>query len=205
MPVTLDHIDHLVLEGDEEVHHGNELVALSHLKLGLNFLYSQVSKVESVVLARLDPSKEVWALGNAPFLDGIPQGLIVCSFHWYAVSACNYVHLVGWLTNGHDKPKAREYVEHVAPSMYLFRNKIGAHFALSSPSPKDSQADLERSTMFGVSWYRDRFYAGAYNLSVRRKGQSSSSRTDMRWSLTEMHELLRARFGEEAKPAGEEA
>ncbi len=63
-------------------------------------------------------------------MKGIPQDLVACYFHWYAVTVCNYAKLVGWLANDGDSIKAREYMERVLPQVYLWRHKVAAHFAI---------------------------------------------------------------------------
>jgi len=132
--------------------------------------------------------------GNAPQLHGIPQHLVACAFHWYSVTACNYVRLVGWLVNGGDTAKATEYLKHVLPEVYVWRNKVGAHFARTFPRGKDTPADLAKSVMFPISFDDDAFYAGSLVLVMTSKGQRSSSRKDMRWSLTHTHQQLSTRY-----------
>ena len=70
-------------------------------------------------------------VGNAPPLKGVPQGLIACSFHWYATSACNLVRLVGWLGQEQNSKKADAYVGRVIPNVRIWRNKVAAHFAIT--------------------------------------------------------------------------
>jgi hypothetical protein len=132
--------------------------------------------------------------GNAPQLQGIPQDLVACAFHWYSVTACNYARLVGWLVNGGDIAKATEYLKHVIPGVYVWRNKVGAHFARTSPRKEDTPADLAKSVIFPISFDDDAFYASSLVRGMSSRGQKSSSRKDMRWSLTHTHQELARRY-----------
>ena len=131
-------------------------------------------------------------------MKGIPQDLVACSFHWYAVTVCNYAKLVGWLANDGDSIKAREYMERVLPQVYLWRHKVAAHFAIIDPQTKgrhpDTAADLAKGVMFTLSFDDDAFYANSLGLTMTQKGKSSTSRHDMRWSLTYTHRNLISRY-----------
>ena len=173
--------------------HGNELGSLKTLAVGLTFLNSKIEKIEAEVIGRLPDNDESVKYGNAPLLDGLPMELVACACHWYSVSACNYVRLVGWLVTGGDTAKAADYLKQILPEVYLWRNKVGAHFARSDPR-KDTLADLKMSVMFPISWQGDAFYAGAMTLTVGSQGNLSSSSNDMRWSLTNTHRQLHERY-----------
>jgi len=119
---------------------------------------------------------------------------VACAFHWYAVTVCNYIRMVGWLTYGQNPTNARKYVERVIPAVYVWRNKVAAHFAVPDPKKEDSAADLAMSVMFPISFYDNAFYAGLLKLSIGEGGKSSTSRGDMRWSLTHTHYDLTPRY-----------
>lgn len=192
--MMLDYIDKLQLSGDEANRYRNELRSLSYLSKGLHYLYGQVKSSEATVSSRLNPKMLVSMSGNAPQLQNIPQGLVACAFHWYSVSACNYVRLVGWLVNGGDTAKATGYLKRVLPQVYVWRNKVGAHFARTDPKKEDTSADLVKSVMFPISFDDDAFYASSHVLVMTRGGQKSSSRKDMRWSLTHTYQELASRY-----------
>lgn len=175
--------------------YGNELVSLSYLAQGLNYLNMQVLRIEEGVLRNIDPTKRMIIYGNHPTLRPIPQGLVASAFHWYAVSACNFVRLVGWLIHDEDCREAQQYVKAVMPPVKMWRDKVGAHFARVKPEKRDSLADLTSSVMFPIAFDDTAFWTGSFNRAVRRSGQSSSSRTDMRWSLTDTHRQLSERYG----------
>ena len=193
--MIIDHIDNLELQSDEVEQYFNELQSLQYLSIGLSFLSDQVQELETIVRNRIGKDHVVEVYGNHPDLNGIPQELVACSFHWYSVTACNYVRLVGWLVSGGNKKKAKEYLQRVLPEVYIWRNKVGAHFARFDPRNDDTPADLANSVIFPISFSDDAFYANRLRLSIKSRGQTSSSRQDMSWSLTRTHEQLSARYG----------
>jgi len=91
--MIIDYIDNLVLSDNEAQKHYNELHSLGYLAKGLNFLYDQAQKLEAEVAKRVVNNKQVLIYGNAPQLQGIPQDLVACAFHWYAVTCSNDLQL----------------------------------------------------------------------------------------------------------------
>lgn len=102
--------------------------------------------------------------------------------------------MVGWLAAGGDSTKADDYVRRVLPAVHIWRNKVGAHFAKVKPKKEDIPADLALSVLFPISFGGDAFYAGSLILSLGKGGKSSTSRRDMRWSLTHAHRELIGRY-----------
>jgi len=192
--VKIDYIDNLELTDDEAKMHYNELLSLSYLAKGLEFLYKQVGKLEAQIAANLGKNIKVSMFGNAPQLKGIPQDLVACAFHWYAVTICNYVKMVSWLVYSEDSTKATDYLKQVVPPVKLWRDKVGAHFARISPRKDDTPADLAKSVIFPISFDDDAFYTGSWRLTLSKGGKSSTSRQDMRWSLTHTHRNLIPRY-----------
>lgn len=187
--MIIDHVDRLELPDDEAGQHGNELRSLDYLAEGLKFLYDQVQRLENEIAKSVGQDKRGLFYGNAP-----RQDLVACAFHWYAVTVCNYVKMVGWLANRGDSTKAKKYLQRVLPEVYVWRNKVGAHFARIDPRTGDTPADLATSVMFPIFFNDDAFYAGSLTLTLSRGGKSSTSRSDMRWSLTHTHRDLIARY-----------
>ena len=192
--IILDHADDLELPHEIAAGRFNELRSLEYLAQGLWFLYVQVKNMEDEVTKRLDKNRRCFLYGNAPELSGVPMGLVACAFHWYATSACNYVRLVGWLVSGGDSAHAIRYVSRVIPEVKIWRDKVGAHFARVNPSKQDCPADLAFSVMFPVGFEDDAFYAASLQLGMGQGGQISTSRGDMRWSLTHTHLDLSNRY-----------
>ncbi len=197
---VIDYIANLKLSDEKEKEYFNELRSLSYLATGLRFIYEKVQRVEDEVIERLPKNKQVSIFGNAPEMQGINQDLVACAFHWYAVTACNYVKMVGWLANNGDSSKAREYMQSVLPQVYLWRHKVAAHFAIIDPQKNDNAADLAMSVMFPISFDNDAFYTGSFTLTISKGGNKSRSRQDMRWSLTHTHCDLIPRYWRENRP-----
>ena len=200
--MIIDHIDNLKLSDDQVEKCANELRSLDYLATGLRFLYEQVQRIEAGVIKRIAKDKEVIIFGNAPEMQGISQGLVACAFHWYAVTVCNYVKMVSWLVNDGDSSKALKYTQDIIPSVYVWRNKVAAHFAKIDPKHKegDNPADLAKSVMFPISFDGNAFYAGSLTLTLGTGGKSFTSRQDMRWSLTHTHRDLIPRYWPENTP-----
>ena len=192
--IEVDHIDKLELTKDEADKRFNELNSLRYLASGLWFLYDQVVKIESQVAERVPKNKRVLLFGNSPDLVGIPQDFVACAFHWYAVTLCNYVKMVGWIANNGNSNKSRDYMQHVLPEVHLWRHKVAAHFAIIDPHKEDNAADLAMSVIFPISYDDDAFYTGSLTLSLNMNGKQSTSRQDMRWSLTHTHRNLVPRY-----------
>ena len=188
--MIIDHIGKLELANDKAELRYNELHSLDYLAMGLRFLYEQVQRVEAEVIKRVANDKKVFIFGNAPEMQGINQDLVACAFHWYAVTVCNYVKMVGWLANSGDSNRAREYMECVLPQVYLWRHKVAAHFAIIDPRRDDSAADLARSVMFPIFFCDDAFYAGSLPII----GKLYTGHQNMRWSLTHTHRDLIPRY-----------
>ena len=101
----LDYVDEIKVSGNVFAEPANEYWALICLREGLNSLFHIVAKYEGIVNNRLKSKgrHNVWIIGNAPTLEGIPLGLLTCMFHWYAISACQYVKTVGAIAYLQDK------------------------------------------------------------------------------------------------------
>jgi hypothetical protein len=209
--MIIDHVDELELPCEAEAKYGNELISLAYLSEGLRFLYRNVSKIEQGIIARLPANSHCFLYGagandeqkrselppeirgQVPSLDKRQLALVACSFHWYAVSAYNYALLVGWLASGGDSTKAKSYARRVLGPVSVWRHKVGAHFAQVAPRG-DSMADLAASVMFPIAFVDDAFVAHPFMLVKGDNRGQSTSRDDMRWSLTHTHRALAARY-----------
>jgi hypothetical protein len=199
--VILDRVDGLEILDADVLGFGNEISSLAYLWEGMEFLYAQVLRMEEDACRRLDCDRyKTVVYLNVPALRGIPQGLIAAAFHWYSVSACNYVRLVGWMANAKSPAAAQDYLSAMLPKMKLWRDKVGAHFAQTKPLQGDTAATLASSVMFPVGFSDRRFVTQPVTV-VMKIGGVSSTTPDMQWSLTEVHELLRTRYSP-LTPAG---
>ena len=166
----LDYIENFGLSDTERKKYHNELQSLNYLRLGLEFLYKQVKKIENKVGQQMASNKVYFAYGNVPGLGWIPRELIACSFHWYPVSICNYALLVGWLqheTNPNSKT-AKYYRDSVLKDKGVvdWRDKVAGHFARADDYKRDSPAERMASTLFPFAFFSDHGFE--YSL-----GQSS--------------------------------
>lgn len=201
---------------DEEVEgYSNEIHSLEYLAAGLNFLNAQVGSIEAGIRER-NKGLRVEMFGNGTGLEGVPQDLVACAFHWYSVAVCNYVLLVGWLLNKENTKAAKKYQDSVLGNVLRWRNKVGAHFAQADPHKDDSPAVLAQSVMFPVGFRDDAFYSPPFTLTLRseiqenpnpvsiadwrwrllRKSGSGFSRSgpEITWSLTRTHRKLSDRY-----------
>ena len=177
----------------------NQFGVLRTLETGLDYLNLQVSKIEDEARRRLDAeNKVVFSLGNDPRLKDLPLSLIGCCFRWYSVTVCDYVRLIGWLACGEDAKRARRYQYEVIPEVSRWRNKVGAHTAITAPRSDDTPADLfVTSIPWDVAFVDDSFVttAGHVRVSLGSEEGGSTSREDMAWRLTTTHRRLAERYG----------
>ena len=195
--MIIDHIDELELSREAEAKYGNELISLAYLSEGLWFLYHNLRRIEEKVVDVLGNDVQCSFIGSPPGFEWIPQGLVACSFHWYAVSACNYVRLVGWLAcreSQTEVDKVDKYVKRVLGPVKTWRNKVGAHFAQTTRHNEDNDATRSASVMFPVGFEDDAFCSQPFTLVLGRADKKSTSRNDMRWGLTHTHRTLAARY-----------
>jgi hypothetical protein len=193
---TLDYIEKFALSGENLSKYSNELTSLRYLSEGLAFLYNQVKKVEVTVTKRIDPEKRVFSYGNSPLMEGLPLGLIACSFHWYSVSVCNYALMVGWLWHTIDPnlPLPRNYVESLLPDVKAWRDKVAAHFSSASHDSRDNLAEQQASVFYPIGFDKDAFYAAPMTFATTKNGKRITSESLRRWSLTKTHEQLQPRY-----------
>ncbi len=137
--------------------------------------------------------------------------VIACFFHWFGVSACNFVRLVGFIHGLERKLFTRAdleakasfktikaavdgYVNSVTEldNVLVWRNKVGAHFAMTDPYKDDNIATLDMSVIFPVT-FENRYFVGGLTMG---KGNQTAFHTSQlpRWSLTEVFEALVPRF-----------
>ena len=199
--MIIDHIKNIPLTDKQRARYFNELKSLDYLAKGLYFLYGVVKKKESDIIAKLNPKKRCFIFGNSLELNEARQDLVACFFHWYAVSVCNYVKLVGWLANSEDKDKAEEYLKSIIPKVKLWRNKIGGHFARHTPREKDNPVELDMSIMLPIGFNDDAFFSPPLNYFKRISGITYQCGEDMRWSLTKTHEELITRYWPNHSPS----
>jgi len=192
---TLDYIDDIKVAGDVFAKPVNEYWALVSLKEGLDFLYKQTVRCNEMMLAQANPKVRIFAMGNSLLLTGVPKGLLTCAFHWYAISACQYVRTVGSIAHKEDKsrPEAWQYLKAVIPEVLTFRNKVAAHYAWTMNHSQDNIAEQSASIMPMLTFSDDSFFIGGYTVSQRKKGKEICGSV-ANWSITKVHNQLKERY-----------
>jgi hypothetical protein len=200
--VILDHIERLELPDVEAELHFDSRMALARLGEGLFWLYDEVQRIE--VRTRQEAAKDnVTLVVSGGVLEGKPLGVLSCAFMWYAVSACNYAQLVGWLAT-RETQAAKDYVRRVMPQLLNYRHKVAAHLALTEPR-QDNEADLAASVMTQVVYAHGRLCTAALSPVVTSKGQEITASRDLSWSLTLAHERLLRRYWPDGPPTSSQA
>ncbi len=195
----LDHIDNISVDGDVFQTPYNEYWAVLCLWDGMEFLYKQVARCESELCKSLNPdnTSKTLLLGNPPELQNLPKKLITSAFHWYAVSACQYVRTIG--TIGHrldnSRPTGHDYAYNIIPEVVVFRDKVAAHFSWLTKNNHDNHAEREVSVFPNLGFENDSLYMS--QLTLATKGSSSEEMKP--WSLCKIHEELRKRYWPEQK------
>jgi hypothetical protein len=189
--VILDYLDHIELSEEDVERHFDARMALARLGEGLFWLYRTVGDFERQTQREADREDVKLAVAGG-ILDPLPMGLLSCAFQWYAVSACNYAQLVGWLST-RDPESAKEYVKKVMPRLSLYRNKVAAHFAITDPR-RDNEADLAASVMTHIVFAQGRLCAAALTPVLKAREDNVPVSRDLSWSLTLAHESLVQRY-----------
>lgn len=199
-PCVLDHVDNITLDEAHKVRFEFEVDTIRYLTEGLRFLAGAISRTEVQLRERgchSRNSKELWH-GQDEELQDVPYGLVVCCFHWYAVSACNMARLIGWIARSLDetRPTPADYLQKVLPRIRTFRDKIAAHFAGAMEHRFDSPAERRLSVLPPIDYQRGYFVATP-NVLIRAEAETletSSSDAVLPWSLTVAHLQLGKRY-----------
>ena len=137
--------------------------------------------------------------------------LVPCAFNWFSTTLVNYLRLVALvdlMTQNSWKSKdlvesvnapiikahCKAYVSTVAPEVYLWRNKVAAHFAATDPFRDDNLGTLEHSIMNPVSFKYPYYYVGG----LKKIAGTAESELPT-WALTETYELLAPRLWPEVQ------
>ncbi len=138
--------------------------------------------------------------------------LIACFFHWFGVSLCNFVRLVGFVRGlslnefsradlsdpakfDAVKTSVDKYVNSLPElsDVVVWRNKVGAHFAITAPHKSDNVSTLDMSVMFPVTFTDGQYRVG--ELTLTRKNSSGTHTSAIPcWSVTEIFENLLPRY-----------
>lgn len=196
----LDHIEDFKLSGDEVKNNYEGRMALARLFYGLSWLNREVDKYERRAREIAQRKDVSYDLVDGDILRAMPCELLSCAFQWYAVSACNYAQLVGWIVT-HDTKTAKSYVKRAMPKLHYYRNKVAAHFAIADPYPQDNVADQQASIMTQIIFAHGHLCTAALTPVV---SSNEEERTEVSkklpWSLTQVHKHLSKRYWPTGNP-----
>lgn len=187
--MILDYVDNIQLPEESADRHFDARMALGRLAEGLFWLNRTVNHLEHRACAAAAKDDVRLAIAGG-ILDEQPLGFLSCAFQWYAMSACNYAQLVGWLASGEPRA-AKRYLQKVLRRVSQYRNKVAAHLAMAEPRG-DNEADLAASVMTQIVYAHGRFYAGSLSPIIEGADVTISVSQDLSWSLTLAHEPARA-------------
>lgn len=208
---TLDYVDNIVVPGDVFREPTNEYWALMCLWQGMEHLNAQVVKCELTAKESVESGAEqlfsfapdlkikvegLTSFGRMPEAIRGATKLLTMSFHWYAISACQFVCLVGAIAKrlNDSRPLPNEYAEPIIPEVVAFRNKVAAHFAWSSENNRDNDAERLASILPPLGYNHGRICVGSMTVQLRQGSKSSTSSDIKEWSLSEVHERLMKRY-----------
>lgn len=188
----------------------NELNSIDTFSVGLSTLAMGLRRRE--LTAKRAIGDEISMTIYLADFDGTKNYLpmIACQFHWFGVTLCNLARMIGfvvgssdgrisrqWLEKPADYPKVKQFIDDYVrsipqlASVLTWRNKVGAHVAITDPfpgtktRPADNIATLETSVIFPVSFSDDRYRVHSFQIS--KNGHASQI---PEWSLTEVFESL---------------
>ena len=209
-PIILDHQQGIALN-PQSPPFGNYQAFKSSYE-GLRTLAGTVREFERRYIAS-DPHAEHVVLHMS---SGVPD-LVPCAFNWFSVTLVNYLRLVALVQLMNDKkwkspdlanPANRSairthctnYVRAAVPEVYMWRNKVAAHFAATDPFHDDNLGTLEQSIMSAVEFKYPYYHVGLGKWSTQ--GETSELPT---WALTKVYEDLRSRYWPEVQlPPGKQ-
>jgi hypothetical protein len=198
LSTVLDHIDNIIVPGEVFREPHNEYYALICLRAGLEFLYHQAAHFDEVVKQQVNPCDvlQFMGSGNLPEFNQIPKTLLICAFHWYAISACQYVRIVGAIAYRQDNSRLipPQYVKTVIPEVLTFRNKVAAHFAWSTQHSQDNDAERLASILPPLVFINDSFHVGSLTVALQKSGKASTSNVIRPWSICKVHQKLHKRY-----------
>lgn len=195
---TLDHIENFEISENEIDDSYEALMAIDRLGEGMFWAYDQVERLEHIAVRRARKGNVKYCLVGE-ILGDFPHGALSCLFQWYAVSACNYAQLVGWL-HTKDPKAAKQYVKRVMPTVLGYRNKVAAHLAITSPRAEDNVADLAASLLTQIAYGEGRLLAGAIRQRVPDGQELIGPTRNLSWSLTGVHTALKKRYWPTGRP-----
>ena len=198
-PIILDHVRKIELDPANPPF--NNYQAFKSNYVGLKILADSVREFERQYIA-----KDPYASHVVLHLSFQVPDLIPCAFNWFSVTLVNYLRLIAlvelmvmnhWksseLVNPINRQNIRnhctDYVRAAVPEVYLWRNKVSAHFAATDPFHDDNLGTLEQSLMNSITYKYPYYHVGLFKWNT--DGEQSQLST---WSLTKVYEDLCTRY-----------
>jgi len=197
-PTILDHIDDIRAPKGVFDPPGNEYWQIVRLWMGMEFLYRQAKHADDDAGAALNPDggAKVVLFNHIP--TSAPPALLECGFDWYAISACQFVRLIGEIGHRADPMKhplnGSEYLVKIIPEVKAYRDKVAAHFAWVTENKRDNAAERSISVFPKLQFENDSIVVQGFVLTQRMGGKVTSSESLKPWSLRKTHEELRKRY-----------
>jgi hypothetical protein len=207
--VTLDAIAGVLIDDNNCV---NEQRTLQMLSTGLVGIAGNIKQRELAWQKQFGPNVRFQSHGLD--IDGTKGYLdqIACFSHWFGVSLYNYARLVGFVpgltvndfsrADLSDPTKFKAVKESVdkyinavpeLSDVVVWRNKVGAHFAITAPHKSDNHSTLDMSIMYPVTFTNGQYRVGELTLTWKNSSGTHNSAIPC-WSLTEVFEKLIPRY-----------
>jgi len=206
---TVDAIEGFVVDPTP---YSNEVGTIQILSAGLEHIATWL-KMREMVYERMTGGR-LKSFSQGLDFDGTSTALpyIACLFHWLGGSACNLARLAGFvrglakgeftradLIDPANYDTVKKSVDAYAKGLpelgnvLKWRNKVGAHFAITDPRKDDNIATLNMSVLFPVAFENGRYVVNSTVMT--RSGSSGTFTSDIpRWSVTEVFEAMILRY-----------
>lgn len=190
--MILDYIDKLEFNPENEDYLFDAEETLARISQGLFWLYRDVLRFEKKVLSRIKDKDETLGLAGK-ILPNTSSEWLSSAFQWYSVSVNNYCRLVAWLAT-QDIKFVDKYPRRLIPEVVEYRNKVAAHFAITSPG-NENEADLRSSIMTKIVFSKRTLLGGAVSeIILDSMNHELHAKRKNSWSLVKTHEKLIPRF-----------
>ena len=200
--ITIDFIDNIDVDSKYFINQHQ----LTNLKAGLDFIFNQTKYIQDNPERFGTPKfvTEAEFLMN-PYL----SDLVACFFQWFSVSIVSYVKLVGLLRYldrnkleysnitllskdilAAMKREINAYINSVIPDIKLWRDKVGAHFAMADPFDNDNIVTMEDSLMTQIYLVKGKYTTHLFHLNFAGK-----SSVIPEWSIVNIYEnVFKSRY-----------
>lgn len=205
---VIDKIKNIIVDSDR---YATEVTTMTNLRTGLIFLYNIVYPIEQEIVDKYE-DRNIYFFGRSHDLPNHIFEMLPCFYHWFGTSIVNYARLAGMIVGYEENeistmdltsPKGKEKIKNFCDQYILsinelseivkWRNKVGAHFALTDPRKSDNVATLEASIIYPISFCGSRFKTGGIKFCKIESGSPIDAEIPQ-WSLTEIFEIISGRF-----------